>query len=777
MITLKDNDKKVYTLQVEPYARWYPKKDSKKEVKHNDWQINRVRVIKKVEVDDDFQMDKGQITLVGNMVAMEKGLTYTVRVVKEYNEKYNSIQYAVVYSQEIREFKTEQQVKDFLLMFISHRQIDALYKVHSNPLEVIDARNVDLLCEASGIGKATAERIIARYEACKDYGPTYGELGKLGITKNMIDKLIEHFKSADTVLHYVKNDPYILADEITGIGFRKADEIALNNGVHRHDVKRVRAFIIYSLNEIANSYGSTYVYYDALMHRIDETLGKDTPQDVIDNAIDELIEKGILWCMDTTYEDGTVETKLALMKFYKIEERIAKHLQRLISAPNKVSLTSEQIDSSIKAQEAKQGWNYTDTQKYGVKVIADNNVVIIRGYGGTGKSSTVAGLLACLDDDYQFVQCALSGKASQNLVDITGEEGYTIHRLLGYNPKQGFTYNKDNPLETDMVILDEGSMVDIALAAKLLEAIPSGAKLVILGDSNQLECIGGGNFFLDVIDSEIVPVVTFDKIHRQGAKSGIIPFSIDVANGNCKYKQNWQGEEVLGELQDLKMIGFTHEEGNDTRPSIDLIMREYKEMYSECKDISQITVALPTNTRGTCTQVVNKLIQDFVQPKRRRGIGMEIGLGSNKIEVYRGDRIIVLRNNYELDIYNGNVGEVTKIDKDEGILTVDIYGKGSVEISGEALDFLDLGYAISTHKLQGSTIPYLIYCVDYTHYVMLCKEQIYTGITRAKKRASFIFETKALAYGIKTSKVKHKQTFLYHFLTGALEMSKEDEEK
>ena len=776
-MTLRDSDKQVYTLQVEPYARWYPKKDSKKEVKHNDWQINRVRVIKKVEVDDDFQMDKGQITLVGNMVAMEKGLTYTVRVVKEYNEKYNSIQYAVVYSQEIREFKTEQQVKDFLLMFISHRQIDALYKVHSNPLEVIDARNVDLLCEASGIGKATAERIIARYEACKDYGPTYGELGKLGITKNMIDKLIEHFKSADTVLHYVKNDPYILADEITGIGFRKADEIALNNGVHRHDVKRVRAFIIYSLNEIANSYGSTYVYYDALMHRIDETLGKDTPQDVIDNAIDELIEKGILWCMDTTYEDGTVETKLALMKFYKIEERIARHLQRLISAPNKVSLTSEQIDSSIKAQEAKQGWNYTDTQKYGVKVIADNNVVIIRGYGGTGKSSTVAGLLACLDDDYQFVQCALSGKASQNLVDITGEEGYTIHRLLGYNPKQGFTYNKDNPLETDMVILDEGSMVDIALAAKLLEAIPSGAKLVILGDSNQLECIGGGNFFLDVIDSEIVPVVTFDKIHRQGAKSGIIPFSIDVANGNCKYKQNWQGEEVLGELQDLKMIGFTHEEGNDTRPSIDLIMREYKEMYSECKDISQITVALPTNTRGTCTQVVNKLIQDFVQPKRRRGIGMEIGLGSNKIEVYRGDRIIVLRNNYELDIYNGNVGEVTKIDKDEGILTVDIYGKGSVEINGEALDFLDLGYAISTHKLQGSTIPYLIYCVDYTHYVMLCKEQIYTGITRAKKRASFIFETKALAYGIKTSKVKHKQTFLYHFLTGALEISKEDEEK
>ena len=677
-------------------TRWYPK--GGEQPKHNDWQIIRAKVIAKTLVDEEFETEHGQVTLVGNMVAMEPDLVYNVQAVKEFNDKFQKTQYRVVYSQEIREFKTKQQVDDFLLMFLSPRQIQSLYSVHENPLEVIDSKNVEELCKASGIGKFTAESIIERYESCKDYGPTYGELGKVGITKAMIDKLIKHFKSADVVLHYVKNNPYELANCVDGIGFKKADDIALKNGIHKHDAKRIKAFIIHVLHDIADSYGSTYVSYDTILDKIDETLGTDTPQNVIDEVIDKLIDDKVLWCKDTTYEDGTMETKLALMKYYNIEKRIAQNIQRLLKAPNKVNLTQEQIDASIKAQEAKQGWDYTETQKYGVKVIADNNVVVVRGYGGTGKTSTVAGLLACLDEDYCFVQCALSGKASVNLVNITGREGYTIHRLLGFQPGSGFTVNKDNPLNVDMVILDEGSMVDISLAVNLLEAIPSGAKLVILGDSNQLEAIGAGNFFLDLIDSEIIPVVTFDKIHRQGAKSGIIPFSIDVANGHCKYKQNWQGEEVLGELQDLKMIGFNCSNSQEPKPSIDLIMREYKEMYNECKDISQITVVLPTNTRGTCTQVVNKLIQDFVQPKRRRGDSLEIGKGQTKNEVFRGDRILVLKNNYQLDIYNGNVGEVVSLDKENGKLVVDIYGKGEVELSGEALEHLDLGYAVSSHK-------------------------------------------------------------------------------
>lgn len=758
-------EERVYKLHVKMCTRWYPK-PNKPEPQNNDWQIVRAKVIKAIDSDDSLELEYGQLTLVGNMVVMEPGAVYLVYVKKGWNEKFNKIQYDIQYSQEVREFGTRQQVEDFLEMFITQRQIKALYGITDEPLKLIDEHNVEELCKAAGIGEATAERIISRYEACKDYGPAYGELGKMGITKTLIDKLIGFYNSADTVLDIIRNRPYMLADDIKGIGFLKADEIALKNGFDRHDMERIKAFMIYVMNDVASNIGSTYISYTYLMDRIDEVIGRDTPQDTIDDALDFLIDNKIIWCNDRVFEDGTVETTLALKRYYDIEKKLAYHIRRLVDAPSNIALSDKEINEKIKNQEKRQGWCYTDTQKYGVKVIADNNVVIIRGYGGTGKSSTVAGLLSCLDDEYHFEQCALSGKASVNLTDITGIEGKTIHRLLKYNPSQGFTYCEEEPLDTNMVILDEGSMVDISLALSLFQAIPTGAKLVILGDTNQLPPIGAGNLLQDMIDSEIIPVVTFDKIHRQGAKSGIIPFSIEVANGVTHYKQSWEGEEVLGELQDLKMIGFKCAR-DDEKPSVDLIMKEYKEMYQECKDASQITVVLPTNTRGTCTKVVNKLIQDYVLPRRTRGDFIEIGIGKEKCNVYRGDRILVLKNNYDLDIFNGNVGEVLAINKEDNSLIAD-FGRGEVEIKGTALNELDLGYAISTHKSQGSTLPYLIYCIDNTHYVMLNRQQVYTGITRAKKKATFIFETKALNSAIRTSKIKYVNTFLYHFLVGDL---------
>ena len=751
-------EERVYKLHVKMCTRWYPK-PNKPEPQNNDWQIVRAKVIKAIDSDDSLELEYGQLTLVGNMVVMEPGATYLVYVTKGWNEKFNKIQYDIQYSQEVREFRTKQQIEDFLEMFITQRQIKVLYSITDEPLKLIDEHNVEELCKAAGIGAATAERIISRYEACKDYGPAYGELGQMGITKTLIDKLIGFYNSADTVLDIIKNRPYTLADDIKGIGFLKADEIALKNGFDRHDIERIKAFIIYAMNDVANNVGSTYISYTYLMDRIDEVIGRDTPQDTIDDALDFLIDNKIVWCNDKVFEDGTVETTLALKRYYDIEKELAYHIRRLIDAPSNITLSDKEINEKIKDQEKRQGWCYTDTQKYGVKVIADNNVVIIRGYGGTGKSSTVAGLLSCLDDEYHFEQCALSGKASVNLTDITGIEGKTIHRLLKYNPSQGFTYSESKPLDTNMVILDEGSMVDISLALSLFQAIPTGAKLVILGDTNQLPAPGVGNLLVDMIDSEIVPVVTFDKIHRQGAKSGIIPFSIEVANGISRYKQSWEGEEVLGELQDLKMIGFKCAR-DEEKPSVDLIMREYKLMYEECKDVSQITVVLPMNSRGTCTKVVNKLIQDYVLPRRTRGDFVEIGVGKEKCNVYRGDRILVLKNNYDLDIFNGNVGEVLEVNSKDKSIVAD-FGHGEVEIKDKALEDLDLGYAISTHKSQGSTLPYVVCCID---NVMLNREQLYTMVTRAKKKETFIFETKALNKCLRTSGTKYRQTFLYHFL-------------
>jgi RecD/TraA family predicted helicase len=427
----------------------------------------------------------------------------------------------------------------------------------------------------------------------------------------------------------------------------------------------------------------------------------------------------------------------------------------------------------IGEQEAKQGWKFTEQQLEGIFTAMNNNVTIIRGYGGTGKSSCVTGLLACADEDYRFKQCALSGKASVNLTDITGQEGYTIHRLLEVDPITGrFNHNEYFPLLTDLVILDEGSMVDVALFESLIQAIPTGAKLIILGDTNQLESIGVGNILLDMIDSGEVPVVTFDKVHRQGAKSAIIGESIKIAQGQKPVGYGWEGTNVLGELKDLKYIGFTCDR-DSKKPTIDLIMKEFKTLYNECKDISQIAVIVPTRERGTGCLPINILIQDYVLPPlEKRGFYCNCG----GYDIYKGDKVINLKNArprpnqaiVSAPIYNGNMGEVIEVGFD--YLKVDFYNIGEVYIYKSHLENIALGYAITVHKSQGSTIPYTISAIDFSHFSMLTRQLVYTTMTRAKKKCVMIFETNALIRAINTNKITQKDTFLYYFLTGELEM-------
>lgn len=751
----------IYKFKVKFIRRFYPTK--LKDVEGGSWQINRVQIIEKA-TEDGFEFGRGEVSLIGNQVLMrEDNSTYIVHGKKVFNDKYNEWQYEVVYSQEYRPLKTIGDKRDFLSLFLTERQIDEMYKALDDPFEAFDKEDIESLCQVKGVGVKTAEKMIKRYIECKDCGSAHAELIKLGLTPNMAHKLTQHYKSSDVALEKIMKNPYILAEEVKGIGFSKADEIAQLLGIGEHDPRTIRAFILYHLESIGEQ-GHTYTTLSLLEDAIIEQLNlKD--MNLLDKELDKLVEEG-----KVIYMQGSEDDTFALKEYYETERDIAYHIERLLSGHNNIQMDRETALKRIKRQEAKQGWQFTERQLEGVFAIMENNVSIIRGFAGTGKSSSVAGLLSCLEGEfYSFAQCALSGKASVNLSDITGQDGYTIHRLLKYQPQKGFVYNANNPLHYNMIILDEASMVDASLFLSLLEAIPTGSKLVMLGDTNQLESIGIGNIMKDIIDSEILPCVTFDKIHRQGAKSGIIPFSIGVAEAKCQYKDTWVGEEILGELQDLKVIGFSCEKGK-TKPSIDLIIREFKEMYQECKDISQVGVVLPTKSNGTSCYKVNQLIQDIVLPKRRRGDGIELGTGKETYTIYKGDKVINLKNNYktEPNIFNGNMGEVISVDVEEKTIIVDFYNIGEVTLDGDDLKAIDLGYAITTHKSQGSGIPYLIYCVDYSHFTMLNREQAYTGITRAKKKCTFIFETKALNRAIRTSNIKHKRTFLYHMLLDEL---------
>ena len=236
-----------------------------------------------------------------------------------------------------------------------------------------------------------------------------------------------------------------------------------------------------------------------------------------------------------------------------------------------------------------------------------------------------------------------------------------------------------------------------------------------------------------------------------------------------RFKDGWYGEQTLGDLQDLTVIGYQYKKDVDVpRPTLEHVLESFRKLYKECKgDISQIAVISPTKVGNAGCNTINKLIQDYVLPsENRRGDFIEI----NGVKIYKGDKVINTKNNYEVqpNIFNGNMGEVISVDSNESRLVIDFYNIGEVVIDGKALDSIELGYAITTHKSQGSTIPYVVSCVDYSHYVMLNRQQIYTMITRAKKKEIFIFETRALNRAIKTNNVVTKRTFLYFFLTGEL---------
>lgn len=761
----KDSPKDIVEV-VEFVKRIYPRKGR---IKDGDWQVVKV---KSVENGDTF-------VVVGNMVAMtdEYDTRYKIGGKLSYSDRTEEWQYGIYYSQELYEFKTKEDTEVFLSFFLTDTQLSNFLTVFPNPIEVLERGDINELMQIKKVGVKTAENILTRYNACKDKGKAYVELGKYGLSQNIIDRLINRYNSPEIAIEKIKSNPYILVNEVRGVGFKKADEIALKTGIDPNSVERGVAFITYYFRVCAEE-GDSYIDFDELLDAVDEYLG-DYSDDSLDEAMLTLKNKGDLWYKD--YDDCTL---IAHSYYFNIEKEICNHIKRLMSYPSNVRLNREQAMERIKAKEEAQGWSYTERQLEGIFATMENNVTIITGYGGTGKTSAVTGMLACTDEGYDFKQCALSGKASANLTDVTGVEGSTIHSLLRYDSVTGdFMMNEHNQLDTDLVILDEGSMVDMELALALLKAIPNGAKLIILGDTNQLESIGAGNLLMDLIDSEVVPTIVFDKVHRQGAKSAIKTESIKVAEGKQLTKTTWTGESLLGELKDLKYIGFNSSKGQ-ARPTIDLVMTEFKKLYKEAKDIKDIAVILPTKASGSSCHTVNLLIQDYVLP-RNKGKGIELGDEQHPFTVYVGDKIINLRNNkkaynyenvdgsYKVEkvikpIFNGNMGEVIDIINDETIL-VDFYNIGEVIVDAKQIQHIALGYAITIHKAQGSTIPYVVGAVDYTHYSMLNRQLVYTLMSRAKTKLSFIFESKALSKAISTNYVTKKRTFLYHLLVGELE--------
>lgn len=774
---------------------FYPK--YAKKVDSGQYAIFKMLVTKRLE---NCEEDLYSVKLKGNTCSLVYGTTYKVFCkLAEHHETYGDT-YELLYISKCIDISNKDKQKEFLRSIINERLVDRLFEQYDDVIKLLEDKDVEALMKVKGIGNQSALRMIDEYEESKDYSSVYMELGKLGLTHTFIKKLVDFYHSPDTVIDIIRNNPYDIV-RVDGVGFKRADEVACNVGIGQYDICRIKGFLLYFLNEQGEA-GKSYLYYQELMKALYDTLGF-VPEDVINATAKQMIEN----------EDVVVlnnGSKIAIKRFYDLEKNIMSELIRLqIGRINVIetdtddepdeydwhenkshkeyipkSFNIDNWEEIVQKVEEEQGFTFTDEQKAAIKLSLDNHVMALTGLAGGGKTSTANGICS-LYDNYNILACALSGKASVRITEATGLDACTIHRALGY--KNGrFTFNKHNKLAVDIVLIDEATMINGTLFLALLEAIPTGAKVIIMGDVQQLTPIGNCQVFADILDSNVLPVVKLTKPHRQALMSGIIPTSIKVAHQEQIFKNGFDGCEIIGELKDMELDITSNKDSIS-----DKIIEHFQTEMAKYNDIMEVQVCVPMRLKGelSCYNL-NTKIQSIYNPKFNDNPEIEILLEKKdeeckKYSIRVGDKVLNIKNNYNCintegvitPVFNGNIGIVKEISED-GYSKVDFVGIGEVIFKANESKNLELAYACTTHKMQGSGFTSTIVGMDTSSYIMNNSELLYTAITRAKKYCVLVGNNYAIMKAIQSKEIKTKQTFLKDMLLeNAYRLKKENKEE
>lgn len=720
-------------------------------------------VVATCEVEEvlEGELDCDYIKVTGSPYEITVGGVYLLEAELSNHARYGESYRIKVFSRK-SDMNDPNDKRNFLESLYTERQLANLYAVLDDPYTVLLNSDAQKLLKVEGVGPATARRMIATFHDNFTKMRAYVALAEYELPASLIASLIKRFRGdIDRMVDTIQTNPYVMMYEIDGIGWKRADEIAKMRGIAFDSPLRIEANIRYQLNQAADE-GHTWLAPSALVQAVCNDLGLDTAYfDAIRAALNRLHDQQILWWDEE-------KSKVALCYLHDMEAEIAQELHRI--ACGDLPSVRQDAEQALREQELSQGWEFTKEQHEAIQSIENSNVCIITGSAGTGKSSVVAGFLRLMPNT-PFAQCALSGRAAARLTEVTGQEGMTIHRLLGYQDGH-FLHGADCPLVEKVIILDEISMVGAEIFLALLRAIPSGSKLIMLGDDGQLESIGMCNVFKDMLDSGVLAVSRLTQIHRQAAKSAIVTESLRVRNQEPLFDYGWLGEETRGELQDLKIRVY-----QNPILSQDCVMEEYRKLYDQGVDYQDIQIVVPMKQRGMlATRALNNRVQALVNPplfgRHEVVVSLNAKDPSAKYTLRERDRVICTKNMYQAEhpmvadqespeicpVFNGDRGIIKEITPASLIVTFDMWG--DIVIKRADFSKIELGYALSCHKLQGSEAPYVIVGLDMPAKVLLTKEWLYTAITRAKKYCVVCGEDKAIRYAIATSHVPYKQTML-----------------
>ena len=540
----------------------------------------------------------------------------------------------------------------------------------------------------------------------------------------------------EETIDILRRNPYQLIDDIRGIGFIKADQIAAKLGIEKGSFERIRAGILYNLNEMVDN-GHIFVPLVTLVETAAVLLDCDAARvleviGTIEKRKDIIVEEDRVYRADL----HGCEAELARLL------RLSASVSLFGEAPDRTS-----IEAMVDDIEKKRNISFAALQRDAVVTAVMSNVFVLTGGPGTGKTTTVLGIIDMFRRlRLSVVLCAPTGRAAKRLSETTGVEAKTIHRLLEFNPHKGrFSKNAGNPLGVHGVILDEASMVDTVLMRDFMRALSPETALIIVGDVDQLPSIGPGNVLRDIIDSGTVPTVRLTEIFRQASTSRIVRCAHLINTGKLPFTDN----EHEGNFFFMKAHGTAEIPGR----IVDLLTRRLPSRYG-FDPFQDIQVLSPMHKGETGVANLNALIQARLNPFNPARPEVRKGDWAFRI----GDKVMQIRNNYDKTVFNGDIGRITAIDTDHSIMTVKY--EDPVDYQFSELDDIVPAYAISVHKSQGSEFPCIVMPVTTQHYIMLRRNLVYTAVTRARKLVVLIGDVKALAIAVKNDQVGERNTSL-----------------